>query len=388
MRRARTLLVEGAIAAPDSGGVPDGSFVDAGPDGGPCDDAPFDDGVADGGLTFKGNVTLLTVRGPASPPPLHAQPGYFPSFYAFVSQGHFYAGAADDRGPGVYGRLDQASDPAPTALVVGPAHAYKDFYCAHVMAGYYDSSRSKTLWLLHGPGCSSDNTPTDAGITVGAPDNRAAIGWLGLADGGGVYGHTVGGAQIGCPEGAYPPSCARAGAGIPLESGGPQRLEGLLTPFGAGSWIVSADGLSNSDGELAYWSQDLASRGSPSGPLGGASALVTLDKGVAARLRSGQLRASLFDAQTGGGAPATLDLRDPGASGLSLASFDTGYALATWIGSDGRARVLEIDATLPTLTFSDIRTLCGAGNVRTVAALNTHQLIVLEGASLSVRSFR
>ena len=71
-----------------------------------------------------------------------------------------------------------------------------------------------------------------------------------------------------------------------------------------------------------------------------------------------------------------------------LAAFDPDYALATWIGGDGRGRVIEIDATRFPPTFSSVLPVCGPGDLRAIAPINSHQVIVIEGQSLSVRTFR
>jgi hypothetical protein len=137
-----------------------------------------------------------------------------------------------------------------------------------------------------------------------------------------------------------------------------------------------------------FYTSDLQSEVSGQASLAGATALVQPSFGVSARLGGGQLRVGTFDAVAPVGAIQSLQLGDPAAHGLALAAFEPGYALATWVGGDGRARAAEISTIHAPVGFSDIFTLCGPGGVQQAYPINGNQVVLLEGDSLAVRAFR
>ena len=374
---ACTLIVDSKLA-----GHSTPAAGDAGPDAGPCEEVAFDDfSLADGGgaTTFHTGVGAVAFHSRAWFADGDTNPNT--AAFAFASDAGVVAVVIDDSGlrPG-FRQIGELA--AVTRLHLPAGHGRLGSACYQVLAGTDDSLRDTTQFSLWGAGCTEPDPVLDAGsVTPRTRGLDTGIGWSALD--GGVLGLQVGGDGYVCEESAGTASCSARVAGLSVGRG-PRQL----------------DGLASADGSQFVWAQTNAAAGvsllgpSFTGQLTisiAADVLVPLahDVSLALALVSGVLHLRAFNsAGTLLGAETVLDQHDTAASALTAnpLSAASRNIRATWIGGDGRARVLDLDASDPgnLRATSASRTLCG-GPVRFVAPLNALWIATAAGESVILR---
>ena len=376
---ACTLIVDGKL---DGRSTTPQDAGDGGPDAGPCEEIAFDDGsLADGGaaVTFHAGVGVVAFHSRAwlVVGDLNPSTGAF----AFASDGGVIAVISDDSGgrPGFrqLGLLAGA-----TQLHLPAGHGRLGSACFQVLAGTDDALHDSTLFALWTGGCEDPDLLVDAGTV--SPRSRAldtGIGWTALD--GGAVGLQLGGDGFVCGEGQGLASCSAPAAGLSIGRG-PRQL----------------DGLASADGTQLVWAQTnsaagvtlLGPRFSGALPLSlPADVLVPLspDISLALALVSGALHLRAFNsAGVLLGAETVLDQHDAAATALTANPIAGASRTirATWIGGDGRARVLDLDGSDPGNLHATAaaQTLCG-GPVRFVAPLNALWIATAAGEGVFLR---
>ena len=352
-------------------------------DAGPCEEIAFDDGsLLDGGAAvyFHSGVGAVAFHSRAWWVEGDNNPST--AALAFASDAGLVAVICDDsRGrPGF--RI--AGDLASVAQLYVPAgHGRLGSACYEVLTGTVDALRDTTLFALWTGGCVDPEASVDAGAVT--PRTKAldtGIGWSALD--GGVLGLHIGGDGILCGEGQGPASCSAGEAGL-SPGRGPRQLHGFAS----------------ADGTALVWAQTSGSNGlSLLGPrFNGvlslsipADVVVPLapDVGLALGLSGGALHARAFSsAGSLLGAEGVVQLHDTGATSLTANPLAGASRIvrATWIGGDGQARVLDLDARDPSNLLASPgapRTLCG-GPVRFVAPLSADWILTVVDAGVIVR---
>jgi hypothetical protein len=380
---ACTLIVDSKLDSLDAGPS------DAGDAG--CEDQGFDDGsLADGG------ARIFLHTGIAGPFAFHGRaffrPGddawaYAPTVAAFASDaGVFALGAQEPGGARPGFRLnDLLPDVSALALTAGHIGA-SGSPCGEVLATTLDTLHDTAGIALWSAGCTDLDTTDDAGVYT--PRSVAAdtgIGWSSL-DGGRLGVELAGEGHL-CWDTGRIYDC---GAGVPgqLVGRGPRAIEGLEGTAGGLIWVTSAPGVA-----VALQSGSFSPVAQVTVPSG---AVVPLAADIALGLEAAGsiLNARAFS--TSGallGAAAqfyTGDATTIVSSTLAATSYGSAALVrVAWVGSDGKGRVLDLDASDPAnlhlaAGHSAPRLVCG-GAVRFVAPVSSKWVVVAAGEGLAVR---